>query len=671
MVDRWMTYALGVQMTFVSALFLLVSGCAHMMDIHWGYDPGWVTLLISGIPIVYGGIYWFVKEKIVTSWLLIAIAMGACIWLGEVFAAAEMAWIIALGEILEGRTVARARRGLTSLLAQAPQTGRRILVDGVHTETVAIESLAVGDILRILPGETIPADGTVRVGTTSVDESMMTGESLPVEKAPGAHVWSGTLNGFGTIDIEATEVGENSTMQRLVRLVQEASEQPAQVQRTVDRWVGYVIPVSIACAVLTGVVNYLWGIPLTAAIYRAVTVLVVFCPCALALATPTAIVAAIAQATKHGIIIKSGAALEMLGRLQALALDKTGTITTGTMAVQDVWAVHADIEEVLVLAASVEARSEHPIGQALQEYVHKQSWKIVPVKEVEVVGGRGIAATVRGKQVMVGNEAYLREAGLILPEAVCGQAERWRGQGQIVIWIARGQEVLGCVSLADTIRPSMDRALYELQGMGVYTTMLTGDNTATAAHVGSFAGVHEVYAKLLPEDKVSYIEEQQRQGLRIGMVGDGINDAAALRKADIGIAMGGTAGDITLEAADIIMPGKDVTRLPYLFALARKTLRTIHINIAIALGLSIIGVVFSFFGWLTPVTGAIVHNAGSILVALHAMALYGLRMEKNKDKIEAVTVEHCIQVHCDECGDEYCVNQKHAHNMFVHVHKEI
>ncbi len=362
--ERWMEKALGVRMTIVSGLFVAVSAYYHIIGEHPVWDPGWITLLISGVPIVYGALYWLFKEKTITSWLLITVAMVACVSLDEVFAAAEVAWIIAIGEILEAKTVSRARRGLTELLSQAPTQGRRVNADGKVEEVVAAEEIAVGDILRILPGETIPVDGIVVSGTTAVNEAMLTGESLPADKQVGAEVYSGTTNGFGSIDIRATKVGEDSSMQRLVRLVKEASEQQAPVQRIVDRWVVYLIPAAIAFAILTFAINLWWGTSQTDALYRAVTVLVVFCPCALALATPTSVVAAIGQATKSGVIVKSGAALEEMGRIDTIAFDKTGTITSGKLAVVEAKSLLPDlsVEDMLRVAAAVEARSEHPLG---------------------------------------------------------------------------------------------------------------------------------------------------------------------------------------------------------------------------------------------------------------------------------------------------------------------
>lgn len=658
--EQWFEKAHSLPLTVISGLFALASGYLHLTDQVWAFDPGWVTLLISGLPIAVGGVYYLIKERVITSWLLIGIAMAACIWLGEVMAAVEVAWIMAFGEFLEHKTVSRAQRGLTRLLSQEPVRGRRLTADA-QEEIVEAEAISVGDVLRVRPGETIPVDGIVLTGETAVDEAMLTGESLPANKLPGDTVLGGTVNGFGAIDIRATQVGEDSSMQRLVRLVREAEQDPAPVQRTVDRWVAWLVPTAIALALLVFAANWYWGTPLNEAIFRAVTVLVVFCPCALALATPMAIVAAIGQATKYGVIIKSGAALEEMGRVRLLALDKTGTITTGTPAVADVRSF-GDLEPaaVLQLAATAESRSEHPLGRAILADAEGKGMRPAEVRDFALTAGRGVAATLAdGTVVRCGSEAYLSAAGAAFPPGATAEATALREEGYIVIAVARNDRAVGLVAFADAVRPQMPAVLAALDATGTQTVMLTGDNLRTAAQIGKEVGVNEVYARLLPEDKVAFLVAKQNEGKHIAMVGDGINDAAALRRANVGIAVGGTAGDMTIEAADIVLPGSDMSRLPYLVRLAQKTLRAIHVNIAIALGLNIAGVLLSLVGYLTPVTGAIVHNAGAILVALHAIRLYEKKVPSGVP--DSIPTDKCILVRCLECGEVHCVNTHHSH----------
>ena len=624
--DRWWEWALRPRMMVLMTVLLLVSAHGHLTNNTFlqMYDPGWGVLLLAGIPLLFGGIENLVKEKELTSWLLVGIALVACVALGEVFAATEVAWIMAFGEWLEGRTVQRARRGLEQILAQTPVQGRRIN-DAGETEMVAAEEIRVGDRLSVHPGETIPADGVVLTGATAVDEAMLTGESLPVDKRDGSEVFGGTVNGFGAIEMRATKVGADASMQRLVRLVREAENEQAPVQRTVDRWVRYLVPTAIALSLIVFALNFWWGTPLTATIYRTVTVLIVFCPCALALSTPTAIVAAIGQATKAGVIIKSGAALEVMGRIDTLALDKTGTITTGALAVTDVLPLRDDVstEEVLALAAAAEEQSEHPLGKAILQKAREVGVTLPAHTDFVMTGGRGVSVRLTdGSVLYAGSERYLAQEGIDIAPTVEAVLNELRSNGKIAVLVAQADQLIGVVAFADTVRAQMPAVTAALQRARLTPVMLTGDNAQTAKFVGATVGIDEVHARLLPEDKVTYIAAQQKAGRRVAMVGDGVNDAAALKRADVGIAIGGTAGDMAIEAAEIILPGSDMTRLPYLARLSQKTLRTIHINLAIALSLNILGVILSLFGWLTPVTGAIVHNAGSIIVSLHAIWLY-------------------------------------------------
>ncbi len=662
--ERWTESARGVTATVISGVFLLWGTYCQLTDTVPVWDPSWVTFLISGLPLYYIGLYWLGKREL-TSALLMSIAMTACIALGEVFAAAEVAWIMALGEILEEKTVARARRGLTEVLGSAPTTGHRLRADGTE-ETVAVTAIAVGDHLRVRPGETVPVDGEVLTGTSAVNEAMLTGESYPADKIVGSAVYGGTVNGFGALTIRATKVGEDTSFERLARLLREAEDNAAPVQRTVDRWVTWLVPTAIVLAAATFFVTWALGVPTQEAIVRAVTVLVVFCPCALALATPTAVVAGIGQATRYGVIIKSGAALEEMGRTTTLAIDKTGTMTTGEITVAEIWArAGLAAEEVLAVAAATELESEHPLAAAIRRQAADRGLTPEPVSGFIAASGKGVSAVLAdGREGHVGSEVYLESHGVAAAEDLGTAVHHARLQGMIVVWVARGGECLGAIGMADTLRPQMEDVIGLLRARGIRSVMLTGDNAETAAHVGVTARVDEVHARLLPDGKTEHIREMQAAGERVAMVGDGINDAAALRTANTGIAVGGTAGDMALEAADIILPGQDMMRLPYLVSLAQATLRTIHINLFIALGLNITGVVLSLFGLLSPVTGAIVHNGGSILVALHAISLYERKRPLGTPAPPSDT--HCTELHCHVCGGYYCITPGHHHPLHRH-----
>lgn len=613
MVERVLQSLSSLQMLILSGVFLLASLLMLFGTVRLPLDPAWVTILIAGTPLLYAALTGLFVRKSITSALLISLAMAASIAIDEVFAAAEIAFIMALGEMLEEKTVAKARRGIEKLISLTPQRGRRLQA-GVE-ESVGVEQIQRGDMLRVLPGESIPVDGIIRVGSTSVDQSVMTGESLPVDKGVGDAVYSGTINRFGAIDIEATKVGEDSSLQKLIRMVQEAENNKAPMQRTVDVWASWLVPTALGIALLTYFI--------TGEIIRAVTVLVVFCPCALALATPTAIMAAIGQATRHGVLIKSGEALEQMGKVDRIAFDKTGTLTHGVLRVSDVRsfsAAWADAE-VLRMAASVESRSEHPLGRAIVAQA-RQGGELPAVEDFRMLPGKGVAATVAGMVVLCGNAPWLEEHGVSLEGAVLSALEELRLQGKATLLVAVDGVCIGLIALADSLRQGAPAMVEELRRIGTATVLLTGDHSQTAVHLAGQAGIGEVFAELLPAAKVEHIRALQARGHVVCMIGDGVNDAPALKAADVGVAMGGMGSDIALEAADIALMGDDMSRVPYLKRLSIATINSIKLNITLGMLINLVAVVLSVLGILTPVSGALVHNAGSVLVVLNAARLY-------------------------------------------------
>ncbi len=633
---KWLESLLGFRMTMISGLFLAISAYFHLRGQHPAWDPGWVTLLISGFPVAIGAFISLIKERQITSWLLVTLAMGACLLLNEIFAAAEIAWIIVIGELLEAKTVQRARKGLSELLSRTPTEGRKILPDGTEV-TVPLDQLEVGDKLRILPGELIPVDGTVLSGTSAVNEAMLTGEPVPADKQPGTEVFSGTMNGFGALIVEALRVGEDSAVQRLVQLVREAEQSKAPVQRTVDRWVTWLVPASIGLAAATLAFGTFSGLTLNDATYRAVTILIIFCPCALALATPTAVIAAIGQATKSGVIIKSGTALEEMGRIDTMALDKTGTLTVGRPTVTEVanWTDTYTAEEILTYAAAAERNSEHPLARAILAAAEERGIEAEEPAQFGMTAGRGVRAELTdGAVVHCGNEAFLEEENIHLRGQ--DQLATWREKGIIAILVAINGEHVGAVGFADELRENIQPVMADLNAAKITTLMLTGDNHKTANYVGEQIGISAVHARLLPEEKADFIMKLQEKGHYVAMVGDGINDSIALQRANVGIAMGDTAGAMATEASDIVLPGDDVLRLPYLVKLSRVTLFTIRVNIILALTLNVIGAIMAMLGWMSPVVGAIYHNVGVILIILHAVSLYerDLNPHLTKEKIK-------------------------------------
>ena len=418
MLKKLNDFLAGLPMTIVAGVFLLLDLVPHLMEEFGGtpvqlsflpFDPAWITIVISGIPLLYLAIWRMIHNpgiSKISSALLICIAMFAAIAVGDLFAAGEVVLIMAIGALLEEATTNRAKKGLKNLISLAPAKGRRIR-DGKE-DMIPAEAIRQGDILRILPGETIPVDGTIIRGETSVDQSIMTGESLPVDKGVGEEVFCGTINRFGSIDISATKVGENSSLQKLIRMVQDAEHKQAPMQRIADRVASWLVPVALLIAILSYV--------FTGNIVTAVTVLVVFCPCALVLATPTAIMAAIGQATKHGVIIKSGEALEKMGKVDTIAFDKTGTLTYGRLDVSDTISFDASIREadLLSLAASAEARSEHPLGKAIVAHARAKDAPLMESTDFKMTAGRGIAAEVDHRRLLCGNEKFLAENGRLL-----------------------------------------------------------------------------------------------------------------------------------------------------------------------------------------------------------------------------------------------------------------
>ena len=617
MLQRINTVLSGLPMTMVSAVFLAASFILPRAGGTLPVDPAWVTVVICGIPLLYLAVWRIIHNpgiNKISSALLIVIAMFAAIGIGDLFAAGEVAFIMALGALLEEATTNRAKKGLKKLIGLAPAQGRRIR--NGKEEMIPADQIRRGDVLRILPGETIPVDGTIRSGETSVDQSIMTGESLPVDKGMGEDVFCGTINCFGSIDITATKVGEDSSLQKLIRMVQEAENKQAPMQRIADRVASWLVPVALLIAILAYV--------FTRNIVTAVTVLVVFCPCALVLATPTAIMAAIGQATKHGVIIKSGEALEQMGRVDTIAFDKTGTLTYGRLEVSDVLSFQKSLteEDLLTLAASAEARSEHPLGKAIVARAKEQGLPLTESQNFRMMAGRGVAAQISGRNLLCGNEQFLAENGVKIDTSIHSALEKLHSEGKASILVAEGTRCVGVIALSDVLRPEARDMVSRLSAMHTRTVLLTGDNRMTADYLAKQVGISEIRAQLLPEEKVGSIEALREAGRKVCMIGDGVNDAPALKTADVGVAMGSMGSDIAVEAADIALMSDDISKIPYLKRLSNTTVRTIKLSITLSMCINFFAIIASLLGLLNPTTGALVHNAGSCLVVLIAALLY-------------------------------------------------
>ena len=593
-------------------------------------NPAWGTVIISGIPMLLLAMTRLIREKWISSALLIAIAMVASLFIGEIFAAGEVAWIMALGALLEDWTVERAKKGLRNLINLTPQTGRRI-VDGVE-ELVPVDDIKIGDTLRILPGENVPVDGEIVKGTTSLDQSIMTGESLPIDKEMGDDVFCGTMNMYGAIDIKATSLGENSSLQKLIDLVKAADEKQAPTQRIADKWATWLVPVALIIAIAA------WLI--TGNIERGVTVLVVFCPCALILATPTAIMAAIGQATKYGVLIKSGEALETLGGLNTIVFDKTGTLTYGNLEVSDVISLKDDLTEVdlLKLTASCEKLSEHPLAKAVVNNAKELKIDIEEPKDFKMYPGKGVSCKNSYGQIYAGNSKFIKENNIEVN--VDDSLSQLKNEGKASIIVALDGEVVGLIGLSDVIREDSKSMIESLHELGTDCILLTGDNTETANYFASQVGISKVHGNLLPQEKLDWIEKLKNEDKQVCMIGDGVNDAPALKTANVSVAMGSMGSDVAIEAADIALLGDDIGKIPYLKKLSNSTLFTIKANIAMSMTINAVAIICSVLGLLNPVTGAIVHNAGSCLVVLNAALLYDRHFDDSIKKIDSQNVEH-------------------------------
>ena len=626
--ERWP--CLVVSAFALLASLLLGGGACHAhaasRPTAW-FDPAWIALVLCGLPLLKFALVSLLRDRRIKSPLLISSAMIACVAIGQLFAAGEVAFIMMLGEKLEDWTARRARQGLSKLVSLVPLKARRVvtcpkcLARGERFKEVPTGDIAVGDGVRVLPGETIPVDGVITEGATTIDQSIMTGESLPVEKAVGDEVHSGTINRFGAITLRATKAGEDSSLQKLIRLVQDAEKRKAPMQRIADKWASILVPCSLSIALLTFLGVWLALGDAHVALLRGVTILVVFCPCALALATPTAIMAAIGQATKHGVIIKSGDALERMGAVTVACLDKTGTLTKGELSLACVKSFGAHTpDEVLALAAAVERSSTHPLAQAIVAAAPRERAG-EEVEDFQMTPGQGVKAHLAGRLVLCGNPAWLEAHALHLTREQADIAQALRQEGKAVVLVAT-DHVEGLVALSDAIRDDARAMLDALAAIGLKSVLLTGDHASTARFVAERLGIDDVQADLLPTGKADVIDHLQSGGARVAMIGDGVNDALALKTASVGIAMGRVGCDIAVEAADIALVGESLAKIPYLKRLSNACVKLIKFNITLSMCINAVAIGCSIGGVLTPVTGALVHNLGSILVVLNAALLY-------------------------------------------------
>ncbi len=622
MINKMKELFSGLHFTIISIAFFVLNVVLNLLKIETVFKPVWISIFISSFPFLVGAVKHLMKCTIKNS-LLISIAVIASVFVGEYFAAAEIAILMAIGELLEDYTVDRAKKGLNDLISSAPKKAKKLIKtnDSYTVKEVPIEEIENGDLIRVMPGEIISVDGIIKEGFSSIDQSILTGESLPVDKTVGDEVFCGSMNCFGSIDIIAKDV-ENSSLQKFIDLVERAEKEQTPMQTVIDRLAVKLVPTALLIAIATFVIMVLSKFDLYTSINRAVTVLVVFCPCALFLSTPTAVMASIGQASKHGVIIKTFNALEKLAKVNKIAFDKTGTLTYGKLNVNDI-ENFSDLsdEKIMSLISSLESKSEHPIAKSVTEYLDEKNIKKEVVENFKMKIARGVEGDILGNKYFCGNEKYFKENNINIKENVKEKIEKYSSEAKNIILFGDEKEVLSIVTLSDTLRENAKEMVENLKNFEIEPLLLTGDNLSTAKYFSEKVGITNVKAELSPEEKFENIKSLKENNV-VCMIGDGINDAPALKLSDVSVAMGKTGSDISIESANIVLMGHDVSKIVYLKKLANATVKTIKFNIVASLLINFVAVILSVLGVLNPLVGAIVHNLGSILVILNASLLY-------------------------------------------------
>lgn len=606
--------------SLANALRLFVDHAGHVTP--WPEIAAYVLAALLGARFVAVKAWYAARNLRPDMNLLMVVAVLGAMLIGEWFEAATVAFLFALSLALESWSVGRARRAIAALLDLAPPTARLLGTDGSETE-VPVADIQPGKRFLVHGGERIPLDGRIVTGASAVNQAPITGESVPVEKQPGSEVYAGTINGDGTLTVEATKPVEDTALSRIIRMVEEAHARRAPSEQWVERFARIYTPAVMALALLTFLVPPLaLGLAWETWFYRALVLLVIGCPCALVISTPVSIVAALACAARAGVLVKGGAFIELPARLKAIALDKTGTITRGEPQVVDMIPLseHSEVE-LLARAAALEARSTHPLAQAIVRYAENRGVLAAPAEDVQALKGKGLTGTFNGTPFWLGSHRYVVEREQSTAETTrC--AEALERDGKTVIVIGNERHVCGLIAVADTVRPQARNVVNELHDAGIrHVIMLTGDNSITGKAIGSHIGIDEVHAELLPEDKLRKIEELVAKHGTVAMVGDGVNDAPALARADLGIAMGAIGSDAAIETADVALMTDDISRLPWLVRHAKRTLAIIRQNIAFALCVKAVFFALTFAGMAT-LWGAIAADVGaSLLVVFNALRL--------------------------------------------------
>jgi Cd2+/Zn2+-exporting ATPase len=620
-VSRYRVFLLapGTMFTLVS-LLLLIAATIVTPDgiINKDHAGTWLYLAAALVGSVY--IWWSaiqgIRKRDFTADIPVTFATAAAIIIGQYSAAAVVAVLLLVGGMLEEFVSARAGNALDSLAKLLPDrvTVRR---DG-EDRVVPLEEVQNGDLVLIRSGDRIPVDGVVALGTASINQAAITGESLAVEKQPGDPVYAGTLNELGALEVRTTKVGEETTLGQIRRMVAEAQEQKAPIERILNRYAKFYTP----AALLLGAVVWWWS----GDILRAITILIVFCPCVMVLATPTALVASIGNAALRGSLVKKGATIEAMAKVTAVAFDKTGTLTFGQPKLTTIQPLGQLSEtELLRLAAIAEKLSEHPLGRAVVQAALAREVAVPDPEEFTVLPGLGVRARIDDGEVVIGRPRLLSEQGITVDPDVAARATNLAAVGRTVILVAHNSQVVGMLVLEDTLRPEASKVIMRLKKLGIRTVLVTGDNSVTAQRIAGELGISEVHADVLPAQKVEIVKQLQAKGFNVAFVGDGVNDGPALATANVGVAMGLGGTDVAIETAEIALLSDDLTKLPHLLSLSRQAMRAIKQNLIFSLGVLAIAVGLAIPGILAPVTGALLHELSSIPVIANSARLIGIK----------------------------------------------
>ena len=607
--------------------FIIISSICLFMSLIQSVDEllhfnlSWVAIILCGLPIIKEAATCLYEEFDIKADVLVSLALIASVIIGEIFAAGEISVIMTIGALLEDLTVQKAQSGIENLVKLTPKQAR-IIRDNKEI-MINADDIEIGDIVRVIVGETIPVDGVIIKGQGSIDESIMNGESLPVDKYVGDDVLSGTINQYSTFDIKATKTSQDSSLKRMIKLVKEADSKKAPIVSLTDRWATWIVVIALVSSIGTYLVTH--------QILRSVTILVVFCPCALVLATPTAIMAGIGNASKYGMLIKGGDVVERLSKIKNIAFDKTGTLTYGKLSVVEYKSFNPeyDDEALLKILASVEAYSEHPLGKAIISYYKENNEELLDIQNFTVNPGKGITANLGEKSILVGNLKLIKDVDINLNKDIINISEEFTKKGCTVIYLSIDNKLIGYVALSDILREEAKEVISYIKSQKINPVMLTGDNKNSAQNIASIVGIDDIHPSLLPEDKMNIIKNLEDSKSPTCMIGDGVNDALALKYSSVGISMGAIGSDIAIEASDIALASDDIKNIPYLLYLSKKTMKTIKLNVTFSLALNFLAIILAMTGILNPVVGALVHNLGSVFVILNSAKL--LKTRNNLD----------------------------------------